>query len=267
MKNKGRIFLNFIVAAAFTVIVVVGFFSIFSVADINVEVTAGEKGKTSARAVKADLEKFRGKSLLFLDMKEVAAVLAAYPYLEVERLEKSYPNGIVATLRERREVFLFENGEDKYILDDRGVVLAKNPSEEENLIGLFISDVTGEPIFATRAEAGLVLEAEDGGLLSLVYSMSEIAAYTDNISAIEVKYGAVGGEVVMDEVVFHMRTGVEIWVYDALDAGAEKMRTAMEVFEQTSDYNKGMNYIVVNRTEGEIVATYTRDDPMSADKQ
>ncbi|PWM76009.1 MAG: hypothetical protein DBX59_00240 [Bacillota bacterium] len=264
MKGKGRFFLNFIVAAAFAVIVIASFFSVFSVADVKMRVSAGENGVFYAREAKKELEKFRGKSLLFLDMDEVAATLAAYPYLEVDKLEKFYPNAIVAEVSERREIFLFESGGDEYVLDGFGFVLAKNPAEEKSLIRLYASDMEGNAIPATFAEVGQTLRAEDGGILSLVYSMSEIAAYTDNVSAIEVKYGAIGGEVLMDEVVFHMRTGVEIWAYSVFDDGTDKMKKAMEVYEKTSDYNKGMNYIVVNKANGEIVAYYTRENPMSA---
>ncbi len=263
MKSKSRFFLNFIVAAAFAVVVVASFFSVFSVADITFDLSVGENGEKYARAAADDMEKFKGKSLLFLDMGEVEETLAAYPYLKVNALEKKYPNAIGVSLSERREIFLFASGADVFVLDGTGFVLAKNPSEEKPLIRLSVTDIEGNAIPASRAEAGSTLVVEDGGILALVYTMSEIAAYTDNIAAIEVKYGAVGGEILMDKVVFHMRTGVQIWVDKVFDAGADKMKKAMECFETTRDYFKGMNFIVTSKNQetGEIEAYWTPVDP------
>ena len=268
MKGKRRIFLNLIVAAAFLIVVIVAFFSVFSLAEVRVRFVLGENGGAYEGEIRETLEAHRGKSLLFLDTEEIRKELAAYPYFEVKKLEKSYPNGLEVELSERREMFLFESGGASYILDGDGFILAEG-GQNEGLIRLtaktFAEDdeEAREDIAVLSAEVGSTLSLEDGGLLSLVYQMSELADYTDTIEEIEVRYGEIGGEVLMDEVVFHMRTGVEIWVSSALDAGLDKMALALQAFNAGTDYQKSTRYIEVHRNEetNELEVYFTEHSP------
>lgn len=268
MKGKRRIFLNLIVAAAFLIVVIVAFFSVFSLAEVRVRFVLGENGGAYEGEIRETLEAHRGKSLLFLDTEEIRKELAAYPYFEVKKLEKSYPNGLEVELSERREMFLFESGGSSYILDGTGFILAEGV-QKDGLIRLtaktFAEDVNviDEDIAVLSAEVGSALSLEDGGLLSLVYQMSELADYTDTIEEIEVRYGEIGGEVLMDEVIFHMRTGVEIWVYSALDAGLDKMALALQAFNAGTDYQKSTRYIEVhrNRETNELEVYFTEHSP------
>ncbi len=268
MKGKRRIFLNLIVAAAFLIVVIVAFFSVFSLAEVRVRFVLGENGGAYEGEIRETLEAHRGKSLLFLDTEEIRKELAAYPYFEVKKLEKSYPNGLEVELSERREMFLFESGGASYILDGTGFILAEGV-QKDGLIRLtaktFAEDVNviDEDIAVLSAEVGSALSLEDGGLLSLVYQMSELADYTDTIEEIEVRYGEIGGEVLSDEVVFHMRTGVEIWVSSALDAGVDKMALALQAFNAGTDYQKSTRYIEVhrNRETNELEVSFTEHSP------
>lgn len=268
MKGKRRIFLNLIVAAAFLIVVIVAFFSVFSLAEVRVRFVLGENGGAYEGEIRETLEAHRGKSLLFLDTEEIRKELAAYPYFEVKKLEKSYPNGLEVELSERREMFLFESGGASYILDGTGFILAEGV-QKDGLIRLtaktFAEDVNviDEDIAVLSAEVGSALSLEDGGLLSLVYQMSELADYTDTIEEIEVRYGEIGGEVLSDEVVFHMRTGVEIWVSSALDAGLDKMALALQAFNAGTDYQKSTRYIEVhrNRETNELEVSFTEHSP------
>lgn len=268
MKGKRRIFLNLIVAAAFLIVVIVAFFSVFLLAEVRVRFVLGENGGAYEGEIRETLEAHRGESLLFLDTEEIRKELAAYPYFEVKKLEKSYPNGLEVELSERREMFLFESGGSSYILDGTGFILAEGV-QKDGLIRLtaktFAEDVNviDEDIAVLSAEVGSALSLEDGGLLSLVYQMSELADYTDTIEEIEVRYGEIGGEVLMDEVIFHMRTGVEIWVSSALDAGLDKMALALQAFNAGTDYQKSTRYIEVhrNRETNELEVSFTEHSP------
>lgn len=268
MKGKRRIFLNLIVAAAFLIVVIVAFFSVFLLAEVRVRFVLGENGGAYEGEIRETLEAHRGESLLFLDTEEIRKELAAYPYFEVKKLEKSYPNGLEVELSERREMFLFESGGSSYILDGTGFILAEGV-QKDGLIRLtaktFAEDVNviDEDIAVLSAEVGSTLSLEDGGLLSLVYQMSELADYTDTIEEIEVRYGEIGGEVLSDEVVFHMRTGVEIWVSSALDAGVDKMALALQAFNAGTDYQKSTRYIEVhrNRETNELEVSFTEHSP------
>ena len=268
MKGKRRIFLNLIVAAAFLIVVIVAFFSVFLLAEVRVRFVLGENGGAYEGEIRETLEAHRGESLLFLDTEEIRKELAAYPYFEVKKLEKSYPNGLEVELSERREMFLFESGGSSYILDGTGFILAEGV-QKDGLIRLtaktFAEDVNviDEDIAVLSAEVGSALSLEDGGLLSLVYQMSELADYTDTIEKIEVRYGEIGGEVLSDEVVFHMRTGVEIWVSSALDAGLDKMALALQAFNAGTDYQKSTRYIEVhrNRETNELEVSFTEHSP------
>lgn len=268
MKGKRRIFLNLIVAAAFLIVIIVAFFSVFLLAEVRVRFVLGENGGAYEGEIRETLEAHRGESLLFLDTEEIRKELAAYPYFEVKKLEKSYPNGLEVELSERREMFLFESGGASYILDGTGFILAEGV-QKDGLIRLtaktFAEDVNviDEDIAVLSAEVGSALSLEDGGLLSLVYQMSELADYTDTIEEIEVRYGEIGGEVLMDEVIFHMRTGVEIWVSSALDAGLDKMALALQAFNAGTDYQKSTRYIEVhrNRETNELEVSFTEHSP------
>lgn len=72
----------------------------------------------------AVLRDYRGRNLLLLDAREVAANLAFVPNLADVRVVKDYPNRLVVYAREREPVAII-NAEDLFLVDAEGVLLDK----------------------------------------------------------------------------------------------------------------------------------------------
>lgn len=246
MKNK-KLMTAFI-GVVFFIVVLVCFFSIFSIKSVDAVYLIADSGKTYSEEVQKKLnKKFLGRSLLFAKAGEVNSVLKDYPYLEVTEAKKSFPNKITVSLKERQEIYLIKQGEDEYILDETGFIVNKDAAYGEKFIDItgveLVEPKVGEAVFATENE-----------LLFTAFKMSGIADYTDNVEKIEVVSG-----VEKSDLIFHMRTGLKITVIKALDGGEEKMKKAFDTFDDTlSDYEKGNGDLLVYKSAaGEIIAAFT----------
>ena len=245
MNNKSKVLLNLIIALIFLAVLVFGFFSVFSLKTVDAEFSVAY-GREYSADIQKKLEGYKNKNLLFLKTEEIGGIFGDYPYLEVTELKKVYPSTLRVAVKERQEIYKLTVGEDYYVIDDAGNVLAKNFSYGDKLIEL--GGVT-----VLRAAVGEKLGVEETELLSAVFEMSAVGLYTNNIEGIEIDYG-----LEKSDVVFRMRTGVNVTVTKALDDGIAKMEKAMQAYDAADDYVKSTNDILVVKTdEGEIKATWT----------
>lgn len=248
MNSKSKVFLNLIISLIFLAVLVFGFFSVFSLKTVNAEFSVAY-GEEYSKEIQKKLNAYKNKNLLFLKTEEVGAIFADYPYLEVTELKKVYPSSLRVGVKERQEIYKLAVGENYYVLDENGFVLAENASYVDKLIAL-------SGVNVLSAEVGKNLSVTESALMQVVYEMCAVGLYTNNIKGIEIQYG-----LEMSNVVFQMRTGVNITVEKALDDGLKKMETAMQAYDNADDYLKSTDDILVYKTdEGEIKAIWTSHD-------
>ena len=97
--------------AIFLIVVVITVNAVCSIAQFEVTVTGSSYGEALAAEIQATLdEEFGGKSYLFFRESSVYDVVsdAGEGYLEVESVQKHFPNKITVSLSEKYEVFAFE---------------------------------------------------------------------------------------------------------------------------------------------------------------
>lgn len=260
MKH-GRIY-AILIATAFFIALVCSLVLLFNVKEVEISYSAfdvaEEKPATEA------LEGFIGKNILFLKESEAEERLAAYPRFKVANVEKRYPNALKITVEERREVYRFFDGEKTFCLDETGFVLEVKSGElssERDKIKITVSSREEENIKTKiyTERSGEKIRTSCDELFYSVIKMARSANLTDLIKEITVTDSS---EKILKDAVFSTYTGVKIIVSDPETRGMDKMKKAVEVYdEHTIDYYKTFSeIIVVLADDGEITATWVRKD-------
>lgn len=224
---------------------------IFSVESINVTYAVG--AQTDVSDFNDSLNKYKGKNLLFVELDEIKEDLKDYPYFEVEEISKSYPNVINVTVRERLEVYWFENNGVYYTLDQTGFVL-KSQTEQpvsNNQIQLTFD----EYISFTSLDIGAKIKTNDDALIQSVFSMAQSVRLTDCINKISISSKP------EKDASFYTYTGVVITIRNVEQLGTDKAVEAFEFYDKLDDYSKAFNEIIgfYNEHLGKVDADWSEN--------
>lgn len=252
MKSKRLVLISIIVA--FFLIVLLSSMTLFSVRQAKVNFAVSEDFNTEE--VQELLDGYKGKNLMFLKVDKIQAELEKYHYLEVVSIEKDYPNVLKVSLKERREVYCFNSGEQTYVTNEDGFVLsavqADYVNNNRNVINVNLTGVT-----ITEIKEGAVIATDSPELMTSVFDMAKAANLTDCIKQINVIKKAAGEP---GDVEFITYTGVTICVQKAEVDGVEKVNAAFKVYdEKITDYEKAFDKLFVfrNADSGEIQVTWS----------
>lgn len=244
-----------LVSVAFLIIAILSCVSIFSVKKIETTFAVGDD--TDTASVQAVLDEFLGRNISLLDLNEVEQALKDFQYMEVVSIEKQYPNVIKVNIKERKEVYYFEYGENVYVTAKDGFVL--NQYKKEEFLGggsrdMIYLSITGLEVVAV--EIGARISTSDDLMLTTIFEMAEEVFLTDCIKKIEL-YKAVERE----EAIFYTYTGVKIVVPKIKDDGIEKIKVAFTAYDESQDagdYEKTFKTIeVVKMDDGYIYPVWT----------
>lgn len=224
---------------------------IFSVESINITYAVGEQ--TDVSDFNSALDKYKGKNLLFVDLDEIKEDLQDYPYFEIEEISKSYPNEINVLVRERLEVYWFENEGEFYTLDQTGFILKKEqviPTSENQIQLTFDEHVT-----FTNLKVGSVVKTTDDTLVQAVFSMAQSVRLTDCINKISVYSKP------EKDVSFYTYTGVVITIRNVEYLGTDKAIEAFDFYDNLDDYSKAFNEIIgfYNEHLGKVDADWSEN--------
>lgn len=236
-------------------VVAAGLNAVFTVTSVRAEfsVTSAE-GEREAAELKKELDGFVGKSSTFLDEEEVASLIAAYPCMKAEKIEKHYPSTLEVKVSERKEAFsvLTVHG-DYAVLSDDGTYLY-NKDAPTNRTG-------GENIllmgFDLTLEQG---EKVNDGAFSAVLTLYRVLSETlhearANLVSVTYTHGAV-----YDTFLLQMREGVRILIVDPAVLTEDKTRAALldegEGYLTRTDGERLCGCITVVGTEGNIQVDY-----------
>ena len=254
-----------IIAITFALVVLFACAGIFSVKKVEVSFAVSNFDTQGSQLI---LDGFKGKNLLFLDKKEVFDSLSSKPYLQIESVEKKYPNVLSVSVKERRETYKLEVDDKTYILDENGFVLNDDGQIRQSGSVIDLSFIT----FRNTPQSTLKIEVSDITLGRKIKTTNDEAVYRtfeiakefglfDCITSVTIE-DCTGGEY---DVSFETHTGVKIYICDVLVDGARKGQVGLEIYNTiANDYQKRFGlletrYVVVNG-EIKLVVDHTYDE-------
>ena len=254
MQNVKK-YLIIMVAIAFGVAVIAACVTLFSVKKVSAEFSV--YGDSQAEEIQADLDKLKGKNMVFLNKSDVYGICDEYPYYEITSVVKDYPNVLKVTVAKRVEAFTVADGGKTYVLDGEGVVL--NDSGETEFPQNVVSVGLGE-LKVVEGVAGKKIVTADDGLFYSLIKTSRAAGLTDVVKDIDLQL-VFDGENYSGKAVFHTYTGVEIAIYSIEDDGENKINAAFIKYESLTDYEKTADKVIVskNKNTGEIKALWSEE--------
>lgn len=254
-----------IIAIAFALVVLFACVGIFSVKKIDVNYAVSSFDAQDSQLI---LDGFKGKNLLFIDEKEVIESLSFKPYLQVESVQKKYPNVLSVSVKERRETYKIKFDDKTYILDENGVVLNDDGQIRQGGSVIDLNFIT----FRNNPELTLKIEVTNIALGKKIKTTNDEAVYKtleiakkfglfDCITSVTIE-DCTGDEY---DVSFETHTGVKIYICDVLVDGTIKGQVGLEIYNTiANDYQKRFGlletrYTIVNG-QTKLVVDHTYDE-------
>mgnify|MGYP006932840565 CR=1 FL=1 len=245
-----------LIAVAFLAISILSCINMFSLKSIRVNYSVSDNADTNS--IQAKLDTFIGRNLLFLDESELLSVLWDEPYMEITSVNKSYPNVLNISIKERREVYYFQLDEKLYVLSEEGYVLNCLEGQvaldalNSNLRDKITLKLDGIEVYGLIIGAKIKTDSDE--LLKSVFDMTKKVDLTDCIKAITVNKGIE----IEGDALFETYTGVKICVEKCYDDGLEKIEKAFIAYDTLiTDYQKTYGVIQVYKMDdGNIRITY-----------
>lgn len=202
-------------------VIAAGLNAVFTVTLVRAEFeVASDTGRAEAAELKEKLDGFIGRSSTFLDLGEVRAVVAEYPCMRVERLEKKFPSVVEIDVTERNEAFAVQKGEKYSVFSEDGLYLydkedASNRTGGQNIVLENFTLIIGEDGMA---------QGEHFGTLLTVYNAFEevLKESRANVRSIAYRVG-----VQFDSFYVTMQEGICIEIVSPDVLPAEKAKAAL----------------------------------------
>lgn len=245
--KKGRLY-TILIATAFFIATVLSAFVLFSVNSVDVTFYSNSG---NVEDITQELSRFKGKSLLFLDLDDVTISNEQFPDFYISKVEKSYPNVLKVEVKERRGVFAIRNLDDVVLIDEDGMCI-RNISEEQ--IDREVVTINLDGIDVVKSQLGYKLETSDDQFVYAVFDMAKEINLTDCIQSISVVSATL-----KKDAIFNTYSGVSIEVVNAIDDGIAKIVEAYNVYDQfADDYQKSFDKISVYKdVNGNIIPIWT----------
>ena len=264
MRNKGL--LTILIATVFSLVVVFSLITMLSVKHVNVDFSIYGLGEEYTDDIYSDLDKYKGKNIVFVDLDDVRADLSKYTYFEVVSIKKSLPNVIKVELKERFAKYVVVYNDTKYLVASDGFVVEMYPlsAELSGYMQIDASLVAGNEFILKQPVVGDYLSANFDDVLSKIIAVAEEFSLSDFVTGAEVfSYkmhdGSYGD---MSRLVLYTKTGVEIHLTDFLVKTNDKVSMAITSYNNEGDYIKSNRFIEVSELQnGVIHVESTENDP------
>ena len=245
--KKGRLY-TILIATAFFIATVLSAFVLFSVNSVDVTFYSNSG---NVEDITQELSRFKGKSLLFLDLDDVTISNEQFPDFYISKVEKSYPNVLKVEVKERRGVFAIRILDDVVLIDEDGMCI-RNISEEQ--IDREVVTINLDGIDVVKSQLGYKLETSDDQFVYAVFDMAKEINLMDCIQSISVVSATL-----KKDAIFNTYSGVSIEVVNAIDDGIAKIVEAYNVYDQfADDYQKSFDKISVYKdVNGNIIPIWT----------
>ncbi len=235
-------------------VVAAGLNAIFTVTYVRLEYESYSlQGSEEGGDLREKLDAFVGKSTTFLDLDDVAAVVAKYPAMRLISIEKRYPTVVRLVVRERRETFTFARQDGYAVLDEEGKYLYDKQTTDNRAAG---KNILLEGFSFTVAD-GEVSGAYLPELTALAAAFrSEIKELRANILSVTVAQATERPEDHTFRLV--MQEGVMIDIAEPAVHIGEKAACALEQYLALSDEERTGGYLTVVEGPDGIHYDYSR---------
>lgn len=258
-----------LIAIAFSIVVLFSCVGLLSIKKVDVKYAVSSDA-TETDSVQKSLDSFLGKSLLLLNVDEVAKVIDNQPYMEIVSIGKKYPNVLSINIVERKETYRIIDGAKTYILNEKGFVLNDTGElrQDTKIIDLSFIAFRNNPnltlkINVESAIVGQKIKTSNDSVLYKTLEIAEKVGLTDCISKIFIE-DCTGGEY---DVSFETHTGSKIYVVNVIEDGERKCLTAFDVYDTiASDYQKRFGLIESSYVGNQLKVQHTFDDIDTEDR-
>ena len=235
-----RIFVISSAVAVFVIVFLIAFSAVCSISQFDVVYDAGSPQMIAAsERIQQQLEeKYLRKNYLFFEEENIRQVVAEEGggYLEVTGIEKTFPNKISVSVKEKYEAYTFVRNGTYYVVGDDGTVLSVSDKNENNIEGRNI-EIVG--IGFNEPEVGgkfAVTEEYSSAYAALQTFIAEINARGMRGNILRVTYWQQEGYDPADwqsNAYFIVETveGVQIQIIDPARKTDEKVDLALDMYE------------------------------------
>ena len=261
MFNKRFLLYSFFFVFLLTLIAV--FLVVFSVKKINVKFDVGDREEECV-LINEEIQKLKGKNILFLKNDKINKILQQYPYFEITKTEKNLTSTVNVFIKQRHAVFSLFYNQQYLIISDEGIVLEITDNKRSNLIDL---DFTGN-IQKIISDIN-VLEYSIGKKIitnfdEYVYSSFNITNSIDSTDRISTMHVIVHKALQSFDIEYTTHTLITLYISEANISGKEKALNAISFYDnEEKDYKKSsendMIYVSHN-IDGELICVFRQRD-------
>lgn len=236
-----RIFVISSAVAVFVIVFLIAFSAVCSIAQFDVVYDAGSPQMVAAsERIQQQLEeKYLRKNYLFFEEENIREVVAEEGggYLEVTQIEKTFPNKISVSVKEKYEAYTFVLNDTYYVVGDDGTVLSVANDNHNNIEGRNI-EVVGIGFNVPQVgEKFTVTEEYRSAYVALQTFIGEIKSRGMRGNILRITYGQDENydpsEPLLSSAWFVVETaeGVKMQIIDPALRTSEKVKLALDMYE------------------------------------
>ncbi|MCD8287053.1 MAG: hypothetical protein LUD50_07510 [Clostridia bacterium] len=255
-----------VIAFVFLAALAIGLGAIFAVRNINITIETYTETETEAEdeiaAYKAKfMDLYKGKLINRVSEEDIVSDLAGWDdcnyVLEADSFSKVLPCTINITLLERRETYVFDNGDGTYNVYDIDGALIRVAESEAGIMNTTSGEASPNVMLYIPDETYVETAAYLGKEFQTYFSASfdTGAPIRSTIEWIEIE--DMHSAYLDSKAIFHLRSGIEVQI-NSFDTDLEtKMSAAYDVFKELGPEEKLTGYIhCMFNDDGILIAKY-----------
>ncbi len=235
-----RIFVISSAVAVFVIVFLIAFSAVCSISQFDVVYDAGSPQMVAAsERIQQQLEeKYLRKNYLFFEEENIREVVAEEGggYLEVTGIEKTFPNKISVSVKEKYEAYTFVLNDTYYVVGDDGTVLSVANDNHNNIAGRNI-EVVGIGFNVPKVgEQFTVTEEYRSAYAALKTFIAEVNDRDMRGNILRITYGQDEDYDASDWLtnawfIVETAEGVQIQIIDPARNASEKAKLALDMYE------------------------------------
>ena len=218
-------------AIIFLIALVIGTGVILSVRNVNVSFIeySGDYSDEYA-ATRKNFDNLKGSGLLFINDGDIYGKVTATDVLAVESYEKKFPCTVNIVIRERIETFTYQTDAGYSVYDERGILIKDG--------------IEAEPKNTVDQCPNVLLKCDESDIEELAVLC---AAFKEHFGVLRRMVKSVETLELpgLQYVDVNLYSGLKIEVYDWKISGVQKVRKALGVYGELSEYEKLSGAITV----------------------
>ena len=250
--------------AVFVIVFLIAFSAVCSISQFDVLYAAGSPQMVAAsEEIQQQLEeKYLRKNYLFFEEENIREVVAQVGggYLEVTGIEKTFPNKISVSVKEKYEAYTFVLNDTYYVVGDDGTVLNIDTENHNNIEGRNI-EIVGIGFNVPKVgDKFTVTEQYSGAYTALQAFIAEINARGMRGNILRIRYSTLGISDPSNNYSYFVVDcveGVRFWIISPEIRTNEKLQATLDAYVNLPDERRLYGYIISDEDDsGNIYAAH-----------